>query len=220
MVKVCRNCERSIEDDDNFCRYCGKDVRYNLENKNKIDNIKDYSKIEIDEKYIDRQKDADVIKIVNNILVNCELRKITPTLLFRMVKARKRYGWTYDKIQNSFHVSKWTAINYLRDVKPDVSTIHVSEEFNKKIEKRATTILINEGFKDIINLGELCPRTYFDFLAIKGKQKWLLNITVGDSTELRNKTLSLRVIPGFICAILYMTGDLGSYNLVELKSTY
>jgi len=181
---------------------------------------KEYTKKEGDQRdHKDEQgDDSDIREIVDKILANYELRKITPELLYRMVKARKKDGWTYGKIQEIFHVSGWTTIHYLRDIVPDKSTIIISEEFKKNVEKKAVEMLNKDGFADIINLSEICPKRYFDIIANKGQERWLININVGNPKELRNKTISLRVIPGFICAILYMTQDLGAYNIVELKN--
>ena len=165
----------------------------------------------------EKKDDSDIREIVDKILANSELRKITPELLYRMVKARKKDGWTYDKIQQTFHVSGWTTIHYLRDIVPDRSTILISEEFKKNAEKKAIEILDKDGFVDIISLSEICPKRHFDIIANKGQDKRLINITVGNPKELRNKTVSLRIIPEFTCAILYMTQDLDNYNIVELK---
>lgn len=172
----------------------------------------------IDKIYIDQQKDTDILEIVNKILVNSKLKKVTPTLLFRMVKARKRNGWTYSKIQDAFNVGQWSVINYLRNIKPDKGAILGYENLRKILEKRAMEILVNDKFTDIINLGEICPKGHFDFIAFKGKDKWLISVTVGNPQELRNKSTFLRVIPGFICAILYMVDEFGPYNLIELKN--
>lgn len=138
-------------------------------------------------------------------------KKITQEKLDEMIEARKK-GATYVEIEARFNVSRWVTIHYLKDIQQEIT---IAEELWKQAERKAEVFLSEKGYVDIINLNAICPTGYFDILASKDNQKWLIDVTINESKDLANK--SMRVIPHYRCAILYISHNLESYRLVELK---
>lgn len=138
-------------------------------------------------------------------------RKVTQELLDQMIKARKN-GATFAEIEVQFNVSRWTTTHYLQGMKTEEG---IAEPLWKKAEKKAKEVLLENGFTDIIDLNVICPTGYFDILATKNNEKWLLDVTINEAKDLAAK--SMRIIPEYRCAILYMSHDLNSYRLMELK---
>ncbi|MDP1614491.1 MAG: hypothetical protein Q8L68_01700 [Methylococcales bacterium] len=137
--------------------------------------------------------------------------KITQKLLTEMIEARKN-GATYVDIEARFNVSRWTTIHYLKGIDVEKG---VAEPLWKEAEEKAKNVLAERGFVDIVDLNAICPTGFFDILATKNKEKWLIDVTINEEKDLATK--SIRVLPEYRCAILYMTHDLKNYRLVELK---
>lgn len=138
-------------------------------------------------------------------------KKVTEELLSEMIDARKS-GSTLPEIESRFGVSRWTTLHYLKDV---VIEKGVAEALWRKAEKKAIEILVKKGFIDIIDLNVICPTGFFDILATKDGSKWLIDVTINESKDLATK--SIRVIPQYRCAVLYMSHNMEDYRLVELK---
>lgn len=138
-------------------------------------------------------------------------QKITQKILDEMIEARKR-GATFADIEAQFKVGRWTTTHYLKGMKTEES---IAEPLWKKAEKKAKEILSENGFTDIIDLNVICPTGYFDILATKKSEKWLFDVTINEAKDLATK--SMRIIPEYRCAILYISHDLNDYRLMELK---
>lgn len=137
--------------------------------------------------------------------------KVTKELLNEMIEARKK-GATYTEIEARFNVSRWVTIHYLKGTETEKS---VADSLWKKAEEQAKGILSERGFTEIVNLNLICPTGYFDILATKDGEKWLIDVTINEAKDLATK--SIRVIPEYRCAILYLSHDLNSHRLMELK---
>jgi hypothetical protein len=138
-------------------------------------------------------------------------KRVTQDLLDKMVAARKK-GATYQEIEAMFNVSRWTTLHYLKGIEQEVT---VAEELWKQAEEKAELFLSKRGFTDIINLNLICPTGYFDILATKVNHKWLIDVTINESKDLASK--SMRVIPNYRCGVLYISHNLETHRLVELK---
>ena len=136
--------------------------------------------------------------------------KVTQEMLSRMVEARAN-GAIYKDIMAQFNISKNTAIQYLKHIKINES---VSVEIWKQAEKKALDVLLSKGYTDIVNLNEICPNGYFDILAFKDKEKWLIDVTINEQKDLANKMT--RLVDNYRCAILYFSHDLNNNRIVEL----
>lgn len=137
--------------------------------------------------------------------------KVNNEMLGKMKQARIE-GKTYKEIESEFGVSRWTTLNYLKNIKRDVS---VSENLWKEAEEKSKKFLIDNEFSDIINLNKISPQSHFDLLCEKDGEHWLVDVTINESKDLATK--SLRLIDEFRCAILYVSHDLKEFKLVELK---
>ncbi len=138
-------------------------------------------------------------------------QKLTQEKLDEMIDARKK-GATYSEIEARFNISRWTTTHYLKEVEPEIT---VATTLWKQAEAKAEIFLSKRGFTDIINLNAICPTGYFDILATKDKEKWLIDVTINEAKDLAAK--SIRVIPDYRCAILYISHNLETHRLVELK---
>ena len=138
-------------------------------------------------------------------------QKLTQDKLDAMIDARKK-GATYMEIEARFNVSRWTTIHHLKQIETEVA---VADVLWKQAETVAETFLSHRGFVDIINLNVICPTGYFDILATKDNKKWLIDVTINEAKDLAAK--SIRVIPEYRCAVMYITHDLKTHRLVELK---
>ena len=136
--------------------------------------------------------------------------KVTKELLGKMIEARTN-GATYIDIKTQFGVSRGTAIRYLKNVKINES---ISTEIWKQAEKKALEVLSSKGYTDIVDLNEINPNGYFDILAFKDKEKWLIDVTINEQKDLANKMT--RLVDNYRCAILYFSHDLETSRIVEL----
>lgn len=136
--------------------------------------------------------------------------KITREIVEQMKQARLR-GATYKEIEQRFNVSRWASIHYLKNVAIDSS--YATEQW-KKAEKHAVNWLIDNGFDDIVDLNSISPNSYFDIMAKKGKERWVIDVTINEAKDLAAK--SLRIIKNYHCAILYFDAELKHGRLVEL----
>lgn len=138
-------------------------------------------------------------------------KKVTQKMLDEMIDARKK-GATYSEIEARFNVGRWTTLHYLKGIEPEIT---VADALWKQAESKAEIILSDRGFTDIVNLNVICPTGYFDILATKDNKKWLIDVTINEAKDLANK--SIRVIPAYRCAVLYISHDLEKHRLVELQ---
>lgn len=137
--------------------------------------------------------------------------KVTEQMLSEMKKCREQ-GDTYNTIALKFKIGRITAMKYLRSVQVDTP---VSEKIWKKAQDKTQEILEQKGFKEIIDLNQISPASHFDWLAKKGKEWWLFDSTINESKDLAEK--SIRLVPKFRCAIIYLSHDLKNHWVVELK---
>ena len=138
-------------------------------------------------------------------------RKITKEVLDKMVEMRKK-GHTYNEIMRALGVSKWACIHYLKDVKVEKSAI---EEEWRKAEIEAIDYLKSLGFTDIHDLNKICPSPYWDILARKDNEWWLIDVTVSANKSIGGKID--RFIDGYIHAILYKNLNTGEWKFIKLS---
>jgi len=128
-----------------------------------------------------------------------------------MIELRKR-GYTYSEIQKALGVSKWACLRYLKDVKVEESAV---EEEWKIAEKEAMEFLKKNGFTDIHYLNKICPSPYWDILARKGDEWWLIDVTVSARKEIGAKIPAF--VEGYVHAILYKNIHTNEWKLVRMS---
>lgn len=136
--------------------------------------------------------------------------KITSEILEKM-KEMRRQGATYREIEDVLNVSRWACITYLKDVKPEEPAI--IKEW-KKAEEDAFSYLKEKGFTDLHNLNTISPSPYWDILARKNEEWWLIDVTISEGKKLGAKIP--RLIDGYIHAILYRNIENNTWKLVKL----
>lgn len=137
--------------------------------------------------------------------------KISTETIEKM-KQDRRAGATYKQIEQRYNVSRWATITYLRGIELNKS---FAETLWKKAEQVSKEYLEKKGFAHILDLNQISPQSFFDIYAEKGKDKWLIDVTINESKDLVAKTL--RMVKGFRCAILYVNHELDNFKFVELK---
>jgi len=137
--------------------------------------------------------------------------KVTSKLREEMINCRKE-GMTYNQIMKKFNISKWTCINYLKGISPNIGYV---EEKWKLAEREAEKILIKNGFSNILNLNKICPSPYWDYYAEKNNKRWLIDVTINEKKSVVEKYS--RVLKDFICAILHKDEN-EKWKLVKINS--
>ena len=137
------------------------------------------------------------------------MKKITEKIRNEMVELREK-GASYRDIMKEVGVSKWSCINYLRDVKVDRSWI---EKEWRKAEKDAEYKLKEMGFTHIVNLNDISPSPYWDYYCEKNNKKWLIDVTINQHKNLVDK--ALREVKGYEMAVLLKKDD--GWKLLEIK---
>ena len=137
--------------------------------------------------------------------------KIREETLKQMIADRK-LGATYEQIEQRYNVSRWASIKYLKDIKIEQG---IADTLWKEAETKAGQYLQDNDFTHILNLNEITPQSHFDYYAEKGKDRWLIDVTLNEHKDLVKK--SLRMVDGFRCGILYVNYKLTEFKLLELK---
>jgi hypothetical protein len=137
--------------------------------------------------------------------------KVTQELIGKL-KADRMSGMTYREIEAKHGIGRWTTLHYLKGIAP---TQIATTQIWKTAEKKASEYLVKNGFDHLIDLNLISPQSYFDLYAEKDGAKWLIDVTINENKDLVSK--SMRLVPGFKCAILYISHDLKIFVLVELK---
>ena len=119
---------------------------------------------------------------------------------------------TFKDIARTVDVSKWACIKYLKGIKVDQS---YSTLLWKEAENEASSVLAKKGFTNIFNLNAICPSPTWDYLAEKGKDRWLIDVTINQGKSVSDKIF--RIVEGYRHAILYKQDD--KWTLVELNMT-
>lgn len=111
----------------------------------------------------------------------------------------------------ALNISKWACINYLKDIKPDVSFIEKEWE---KAEKEAEKILKKNGFVRLINLNKISPSSYWDYYAEKNG-KWLIDITISQQKDILSKVY--HTVEGYKHAILLKNNNTWEFIKLNFK---
>jgi hypothetical protein len=113
--------------------------------------------------------------------------KITQEILERMREMRKS-GSTYPEICDTLGVTKERCIAYLKNIKPDPSSIAASTKEWSDAEKQAKGILSRMRFKTIHNLNNLCSfPPCWDYLCEKNGEWWLIDVTINCQKSVASK---------------------------------
>jgi len=136
--------------------------------------------------------------------------RINQETLNKMCELRKQ-GLTYKEIMDSLGVSKWACVNYLKDVEVEASAIEAEW---RKAEKEAAEFLQRMGFTDIHDLNAICPSPYWDVLARRDGQWWLIDVTVSPRKQIGGKVPF--TVEGYMHAILYKNVNTGDWKLVRI----
>ena len=103
--------------------------------------------------------------------------RITEEIKLKMIEMRKS-GATYPQICESLGVTKERCMAYLKDIKITTTQSAITNEWIQA-ESEAKNILAQMGFVHIHNLNEISSTiASWDYLALKGNQWWLLDVTV------------------------------------------
>ena len=127
------------------------------------------------------------------------------------MKTLRLAGESYVEIGRGVGVSKTTVIHYLRDLRIEEGVI--AEEW-RKAEKEAFGFLRRNGFSDIHNLNEFSPSAYWDLLARRESEWWLVDVTVSATKQIGGKIPS--TVEGYIHAILYKNMHTSEWKLVRI----
>lgn len=136
--------------------------------------------------------------------------KITEDILKRMVEFRKK-GYSYNMISEAVGVSKWACIKYLRGVKVPESAVVNNW---RQAELEARDWLKQHGFFRIHDLNEICASPYWDYLATKGNENWLVDVTVSGSKNIGAKIPF--VVQGYTCAILHKNIHTNKFRFIKV----
>jgi len=132
------------------------------------------------------------------------------TLDFDKIVIDRKNGATYKEIGNKYGVSKWWCIEYLKEIKPQKTYY---QQRWQEIETDAKNYLEQKGWENIVNINTICQNAYWDYLAFKNNEKWLIDVTINGTKSSIKK--GLQTVDGFRCAVLYYDGS--NYNLLEIK---
>ncbi len=128
-----------------------------------------------------------------------------------MIQLRKN-GYSYPKIMDQLHVSKWQCMNYLKDI--EVEEEWVTQEW-KRVEDEAEGILADMGFTHIVNLNRICNvAPHWDYYAWKKDGGWLVDVTINTQKSIMEK--QVRGYDGFNLAILYKDSE--EWRLLRLST--
>lgn len=126
--------------------------------------------------------------------------KITNEIRNKMVELRLA-GRTYKEIMEEIPgVTKERCNVLLTKIKPMGEVNSFITNRWKDAEKEGAIILEKNGFSNIINLNELMPSAYWDYLCFKDNEKWLIDITINESKSINEKVMRTPV--GYKSAIL------------------
>lgn len=137
------------------------------------------------------------------------MKKITNKLLIQMQQLRTQ-GNTYKQIQDQLTVSKAQCIKYLSAIKIDNES--AISNLWKLAENEAKEILEKNGFQFVTNLNSINPSCYWDYLAIKNNERWLIDVTISYQKSPVEK--QERLPEGFKGAILLK--DKNSWKMWEI----
>lgn len=136
--------------------------------------------------------------------------RLTPEIREKMVGDRKK-GLSYSEIGKTYGFSRATCTIYLKDIPVEQS--YTTEQW-KLAEREAEQILSKNGFKNILNLNQICASPYWDYYVEKGKERWLIDVTINERKSVVDKYG--KAVKGFNCAILHKQDK--RWVLVEIKS--
>lgn len=104
--------------------------------------------------------------------------RITEEIRLKMIEMRES-GATYPQIMETLGVTKERCMAYLKDIKSKTGYIDASTNDWIQAEKEAKDILSTMGFCYVHNLNEISSTiASWDYLAQKGEQWWLIDVTV------------------------------------------
>jgi hypothetical protein len=138
------------------------------------------------------------------------VKRIDKAILDQMAALRKA-GATYEEIESKLGVSRWACIKYLKGI--DTPKSAITEEW-VKAELEAIEYLRARGFTQIHNLNHICSMPYWDLLAKKGNDFWLIDVTVSPTKQISGKVPYS--VNGYINAILYKNINTNEWKLVRI----
>ncbi|MFQ5553422.1 MAG: hypothetical protein ACE5EW_06860 [Thermoplasmata archaeon] len=127
------------------------------------------------------------------------------------MKALRRAGKSYVEIGRAVGVAKSTAIHYLRDLRVEDGAM--VEEW-KKAEREAVGFLRRNGFSEVHDLNAISPSPYWDLLAKRESDWWLVDVTVSATKQIGGKIPS--TVEGYTHAILYKNMHTSEWKLVRI----
>jgi len=134
---------------------------------------------------------------------------VTQEIFDSMVDLRQA-GASYPEIMQTLAVSKWKCQHYLRGVKVDK---HFVQKEWEKAERQAKEVLANLGFSHILDLNKISVSPHWDYYAEKGKQRWLVDVTIDKRKDVVGKIL--HTVGGLKHAILLKEND--RWKWIELN---
>ena len=138
------------------------------------------------------------------------MTKITKEILDKMATMRKA-GATYREIGETLNVSKWACIRYLKDVEIERSAI---EKEWRKAEVDAVDYLKERGFMELHDLNKIAPSPYWDIMAKKEGEWWLIDVTVSEGKRIGAKIPYF--VDGYVHSILHKSVWKNEWKLIKL----
>ena len=127
----------------------------------------------------------------------------------------RREGAAYSEIIAKLGVSKWACIRYLKDIEIERSMV---EEEWREVEIEAAQVLEKHGFKRIIDLNKLCPSAYWDYIAEKDAEKWLIDVTINSRKDVGQKIA--RMVEGYNAAILLKRNGVWEFFEISMRKAW
>ena len=140
------------------------------------------------------------------------MKKISEETLARMRELRKA-GYSYTYIERALGISRWSSIQYLRDLEPEGEKSAITTEW-KNAEYEAKAYLSKRGFQDIHDLNTISPSPFWDILARRENMWWLIDVTVSATKSVGAKIRY--TVDGYVHAILYRDMNTKNWTLMRL----
>jgi len=128
------------------------------------------------------------------------------------MRAARANGASYEEIHAKFKVGYASISKYLKDLGYNGAA---ASGVWREAEEYGLRLFKNNGFEHVLDLNRISPSGFFDILAIKKGEVWLIDVTINESKDLASKALNM--VPGCRCFVLYVNYDMKSHKLAELK---
>ena len=139
------------------------------------------------------------------------MTKITTEVLDKMVTMRES-GATYKVIEDTLNVSEWACLKYLKGIGGEKSAI---EKEWRTAEIDAIEYLKTRGFTELHDLNKISPTAYWDILAKRSNENWLIDVMIGEGKRVGSKIPHF--VDGYVHSILHRNVLTNEWKLIKLQ---